>query len=234
MNKVIITQSNYIPWKGYFTTMRKATHFVAYDDMQYTKRDWRNRNKIIMPNGPIWLSIPVKVSGKFYQKINETEISDINWAKEHWNLIECNYKKAPYFKEYNQYFKELYLNSQSTNLSEINMNFLKVCTQLLNIDIKFMDSREFELVGDRTEKLVNICKDLKADQYFTGPAAKAYMDESLFERENIKVTYYDLTNFPEYKQQWNGFEHGVSILDMFFNLGANTIDYFNKLENNND
>ena len=227
MNKVIITQSNYIPWKGYFTTMRKATHLVVYDDMQYTKRDWRNRNKIITPNGPNWLSIPVKVSGKFNQKINETEISDINWGKEHWNLIQINYKKSPYFKEYGEHFKELYLNSKLDKLTDINIMFLKRCMDLLDIKIDVIDSREFELVGDKTEKLVNVCKDLNAVEYFTGPAAKNYMDESLFEKENIKVSYYDLTNFPEYKQQWDGFEHGVSILDMFFNLGPNTIKYFN-------
>ena len=227
MNKVIITQSNYIPWKGYFTTMRKATHLVVYDDMQYTKRDWRNRNKIITPNGPNWLSIPVKVSGKFNQKINETEISDINWGKEHWNLIQINYKNSPYFKEYGEHFKELYLNSKLDKLTDINIMFLKRCMDLLDIKIDVIDSREFELVGDKTEKLVNVCKDLNAVEYFTGPAAKNYMDESLFEKENIKVSYYDLTNFPEYKQQWDGFEHGVSILDMFFNLGPNTIKYFN-------
>ena len=227
MNKVIITQSNYIPWKGYFTTMRKATHLVVYDDMQYTKRDWRNRNKIITPNGPNWLSIPVKVSGKFNQKINETEVSDINWGEEHWNLIQINYKNSPYFKEYGEHFKELYLNSKLDKLTDINIMFLKRCMDLLDIKIDVIDSREFELVGDKTEKLVNVCKDLNAVEYFTGPAAKNYMDESLFEKENIKVSYYDLTNFPEYKQQWDGFEHGVSILDMFFNLGPNTIKYFN-------
>lgn len=230
MNKVIITQSNYIPWKGYFTTMRKATHFVAYDDMQYTKRDWRNRNMLITPAGAKWLSIPVTVSGKYYQKINETEVNDPNWSKDHWNFIEANYKKAPHFKEYGSFFKELYDNPPSNRLTEINAAFLKKCIELLEIKIEFLDSRDFVLTGDKTEKLVNVCKELKADEYFTGPAAKNYMDESLFTNSGIKVTYYDLQGFPEYKQQWNGFEHGVSILDMFFNLGPDTIKYFNPLE----
>ena len=108
-NKIIITQSNYIPWKGYFTTMRKATHIVMYDDMQYTKRDWRNRNKIITPSGSKWLSIPVKVKGKYHQKINETVVSEANWNEKHWNMIYQNYKKSEYFDKYGTYFKEIYL-----------------------------------------------------------------------------------------------------------------------------
>ena len=108
MSKVIITKSNYIPWKGYFSYMREATHLVLYDDMQYTKRDWRNRNKLITPNGPKWLSIPINTKGKYYQKINEAKVSDLEWGIKHWNFIESNYKKSPYFKEYQHHFINLY------------------------------------------------------------------------------------------------------------------------------
>ena len=125
MSKVIITQSNYIPWKGYFAYMRYATHLVLYDDMQYTKRDWRNRNKLITPNGPKWLSIPIDVKGKYYQKINEAQVSNIDWGVKHWNFIENNYKKAPYFNDYAPYFRDLYLNPKSIFLSDINLEFIK-------------------------------------------------------------------------------------------------------------
>ena len=228
-NKIIITQSNYIPWKGYFTTMRKATHIVMYDDMQYTKRDWRNRNKIITPSGSKWLSIPVKVKGKYHQKINETVVSEANWNEKHWNMIYQNYKKSEYFDKYGTYFKEIYLKKLKNieYLSNINRIMLERCIELLDINIEILDSRDFNLIGDKTEKLVNICKDLSADEYFTGPAAKAYMNESAFNRQGIKVSYYDLDNFPEYNQMWNGFDHYVSILDMFFNLGDYTKNYLN-------
>lgn len=227
MNKIIITQSNYIPWKGYFSAMREATHFVVYDDMQYTKRDWRNRNKLITSQGPKWLSIPVEVKGKYFQKINETKIADKNWGISHWNFIEANYKKTPYFNEYKNYFKEIYLNPSYIYLSEVNLAFIKKILILLNIKIEIIDSSKFELRGDKTEKLVNICKDLNAFEYFTGPAAKNYMNETLFEANNIKINYYNYSGYPEYKQQWNNFDHAVSILDMFFNLGHETIKYFN-------
>ena len=227
MNKLIITQSNYIPWKGYFSAMREATHLVLYDDMQYTKRDWRNRNKLITPNGPKWLSIPIEVKGKYFQKINEAKVSDLEWGVKHWNFIESNYKKSPYFKEYKNYFKELYLNLPSEFLSEINLAFIKRIITLLNINIEILSSKEFKLKGDKTEKLVNICKELNAKKYYTGPAAKNYMDKILFENNNIEIEYYNYSGYPEYKQQWNGFDHSVSILDMFFNLGPKTINYFN-------
>jgi hypothetical protein len=114
-----------------------------------------------------------------------------------------------------------------SSLSEINRVILKKCIDLIGIDIQILDSRDFDLRGDKTEKLANICNDLGADEYFTGPAAKDYMDEGIFSNKEIKVTYYNLDNFPEYNQMWEGFDHYVSILDMFFNLGDNTVQYFN-------
>lgn len=225
MNKVIITQSNYIPWKGYFRPMKEATHFVVYDDMQYTKRDWRNRNLLISPIGPKWLSIPIDVKGKFYQKINEAKVSDKNWNIDHWNFIETNYKKSPYYNLYKDEFKGLYLSEKSEFLSEININFIKKIIELLNIDITILDSRNFELKGDRTEKLLNICLELKAKEYFTGEAAKNYINENVFIENNVKITYNDHSSYPEYKQLWYSFDHHVSIIDMFFNLGEKTGEF---------
>lgn len=209
--------------------MKKATHIILYDNAQYTRRDWRNRNKIITPNGPSWLSIPIDVKGKYYQKINEAKVKDKNWPNQHWSKIYQNYKNAPHFKQYSSYFEGLYLETLPNFefLSDINRLLLEKCIQLLDIDIEILDSRQFEIRGGKTGKLINICKDLNANEYFTGPAAKGYMTESLFPENNIKLTYYDLDNFPIYNQQWNNFDHNVSILDMFFNLGDNTKQYFN-------
>ena len=228
-NKVIITQSNYIPWKGYFTTMKKATHLVLYDTAQYTRRDWRNRNKIITPNGPAWLSIPIDVKGKYHQLINEAKVKNNEWCEVHWNKICQNYRKSEHFKDYSGYFKNLYLEElpKIEYLSDINRVMLTKCIDLLDIKIEIIDSREFNLIGDKTEKLVNICKDLNADEYFTGPAAKGYINEDLFLDNNIDFTFYELDNFPTYNQQWDDFDHYVSVLDMFFNLGPNTTEYFN-------
>lgn len=217
--KVLITQSNYIPWKGYFDAIHFADIFVLYDDMQYTRRDWRNRNKIKTPQGLQWLTIPVEVKGKYFQKINETKISDLGWPKDHWNMILQNYRNAPYFNLNKDFFEELYLNCQEKYLSTVNYRFLKAICGLLEIKTEFRWSSEFALKGDKSEKLLNLCVDLGASCYFTGPAAKDYLDTSLFEIAGIAVKWFDYNDYPEYLQQHGNFEHGVSILDLIFNTG---------------
>lgn len=227
MSKVIITQPNYIPWKGYFSNMRGVDYLVMYDDVQYTKRDWRNRNYLIGPNGPVLLSIPVNTKGKFYQKINETITSDQNWYKKHWDFIETNYKKTKFFSKYGEVFYNLYNNIETNIISEIDLVFIVKIIELLELNIKILKSSDLNIIGNRNTRLLNICKTLNCDTYYSGPAAKSYMDEKMFLDEGIEVKYYDYSNFKEYKQNWNGFDHKVSILDMLFNLGPDTIKYFN-------
>ena len=216
--KVLITQSNYIPWKGYFDAINKADVFVLYDDMQYTKRDWRNRNLIKTAKGLQWLTIPVQVKGKYFQKINETIVSEKDWNKSHWDQIRNAYRQAPYFKTYQSFFEDLYKSSNEEYLSKINHSFLSSICGLLGISTKFMWSHEFELKGDKSEKLLNICRELNATHYISGPAAKDYLDESLFKAENITVEWMEY-NYNEYPQQFPPFQHGVSIIDLLFNCG---------------
>ena len=223
--RIAILQSNYIPWKGYFDLINLVDEFIIYDDMQYTKRDWRNRNKIKTPQGLKWLTIPVEVKGKYYQKINETKISNQEWGKNHWIQIVQNYKKTPYFKEYQAIFEELYLNSNEEYLSKINYNFIKVINHILNIKTKIKYSSEFDLVDGKSERLLGICKDCNADIYLSGPAAKGYLDEKLFEEEGIKVQWMDYSNYPTYNQLYPPFEHSVTILDLIFNEGSNATKF---------
>ncbi len=133
MKKIIITQSNYIPWKGYFDSINMVDEFIIYDDMQYTRRDWRNRNKIKTKDGVQWLSIPVEVKGKYFQKINETRINNSDWGKNHWSTISHNYKKARYYQDYKDAFEYLYLNNKASLLSEVNYKFLIAICDILNI-----------------------------------------------------------------------------------------------------
>lgn len=212
--KIIITQSNYIPWKGYFDAINTVDEIVLYDDMQYTKRDWRNRNLIKTPNGLKWLSIPVEVKGKFFQSINETKISQPDWNYKHWALIKQNYSKSPYYKEYKDIIEELYLECSTQYLSEINYHFLKGFCELLGITTRFRLSSEFKLAEGRTERLVDICNKMDATDYYSGPAAKSYMDENMFKQNNINIHYLDYTGYPVYDQNYGDFNHGVSILDL--------------------
>src|SRR5207244_4199671 len=132
--KVAIVQSCYIPWKGYFDLLNSVDEFILYDDMQYTRRDWRNRNIIKTPTGLQWLTIPVDVKGKYFQKINETQVSDKTWAIKHWRSFVANYSKSAYFKQYSDYFESLYAECENeTYLSQINFKFLQGICSLLNM-----------------------------------------------------------------------------------------------------
>ena len=219
MKRIAILQSNYIPWKGYFDLINMVDEFILYDDMQYTRRDWRNRNKIKTPQGLQWLTIPVEIKGKYFQKINETKVSEKDWAKKHWQTILRNYSKAKYFKDYKDIFEELYLTCDEEYLSEINYKFITTINEILGIKTKLRWSSEFELVDGQTEKLLGICKDCNADIYLSGPAAKDYFNEDLAKQENIKVEWMDYSGYKEYGQLNPPFEHGVSILDLIFNEG---------------
>lgn len=233
MKKVVISQSNYIPWKGFFDSVNLADEFVFYDDMQFTRRDWRNRNQIKTKDGVKWLTVPVEVKGKYFQKIKDTTISDPGWAKNHWDTITHNYSKAEYFKEYKDFFQELYMGKEYVLISDVNTTFTKAICKLLGIETKIRQSDEFELLEEKSERLVDICKKLNATDYYSGPAAKAYMDESKFENENIKIHYFDYSGYPEYRQLHGEFTHAVSIIDLIFNEGPDAKNFmktFNKSE----
>lgn len=230
MKKIAILQSNYIPWKGYFDLINLVDEFILYDDMQYTRRDWRNRNKIKTPQGLQWLTIPVEIKGKFFQKINETKVSEKDWAKKHWQTILRNYSKAKYFKDYKDIFEELYLTCDEEYLSQINYKFITTINEILEIKTKLIWSSEFELVDGQTEKLLGICKDCNADIYLSGPAAKDYFNEELAKQENIKVEWMDYSGYKEYEQLNPPFEHGVTILDLIFNEGQNTRSFMKSFK----
>jgi len=219
LKKVAISQSNYIPWKGYFDLIASVDEFIIFDDMQYTKRDWRNRNKIKTPNGLIWLSVPVKVKGKYHQKIRDTEIDGTGWQASHWNSLELNYRKAPFFNEIAEWLKPLYLEKTHTRLSDLNREFIDAICRYLSINTVITNSWDYRLVDGKTERLADICRQAEATEYLSGPSAKGYVDEEIFTSLDIKLTWFDYSHYPAYKQLWGEFEHGVSILDLLFNCG---------------
>lgn len=222
--KIAILQSNYIPWKGYFDLINSVDEFILYDTAQYTKNDWRNRNKIKTPNGIKWITIPVKQE-KLGQLIQETVIQEDFWKKKHWNMLTHNYSKTKYFKEYKPIFEKLYLDNNEVYLSKINYSFIKEICEILNINTKIRWSSEFNLVDGVTEKLISICQQCEASEYLSGPAAKDYFDMELAHVNNIKVEWMDYNNYPQYNQRNGDFEHGVSILDLIFNEGPNSVNF---------
>jgi hypothetical protein len=221
MKSAIITQSNYIPWKGYFDAINSVDVFVVFDDVQYTKRDWRNRNLIKTPTGLKWLSIPVEVKGKFRQKINQTRIIDRDWQKSHLGAIRQNYQKAKCFEEVFPWIQELYLSCEHKFLTEINLHFIRRINSFLGISTSIRSSAEFNLDAHKTQRLVNICKELNVTNYFTGPAAKNYIDEAIFCSNEIDIHYWSYDGYPEYVQLYGSFENGATIFDLILNEGKN-------------
>ena len=225
MKKIAILQSNYIPWKGYFDIMGSVDEFVIYDEMQYTKNDWRNRNKIKTTNGLIWLTIPVKIE-KLNQKINETKIADNKWYIKHKNSLQTNYGKATKFKECKDFIFNIYEQASRLDyISEINYTFLNEINKFLKISTKISFSTDYNIGDGKTERLINICKQSNSNIYLSGPSAKNYIDEALFTENSINLEWFDYIGYKEYEQLYPPFEHGVSILDLIFNTGEDAYKY---------
>lgn len=229
MKKIAILQSNYIPWKGYFDLINMVDEFIFYDEVQYTKNDWRNRNKLKTSQGMQWITIPVRQDG-LEQKIKDTKVSNKNWNIKHWRTIQQNYSKSKYFSDYKDIFEELYLGSNEEYLSEINYKFISAINTILGIQTKIRWSSEFELLEGQTEKLLGICKQSGATTYLSGPAAKGYFDEELAKQEGIEVEWMDYSGYPEYNQLHPPFEHGVSVLDLIFNEGPNAKNFMKSFK----
>lgn len=219
MKKIAILQSNYIPWKGYFDSINAVDTFVIYDDVQYTKRDWRNRNRIKTANGLVWLTIPVEVSGKYHQKIKDTKIARKNWNLSHLESIKQNYKGALYFKEHWSWLEEIYSKCDFEYLSEINLHFITEINKLLDIKTEIRFSSEFHLAEDRNLRLIEICKSLNGTDYFSGPSAFSYINAELFSMNKVGLHYFNYQKYSEYSQIHESFTHEVSILDTLLNIG---------------
>ena len=229
MKKVAILQSNYIPWKGYFDLIASVDEFILYDDMQYTRRDWRNRNQIKTPQGVQWLTVPVKVKGKYHQKIRDTEIDGIHWASAHWKALTHSYRKAPHFEEIAGWLKPLYFDEIYTHLSTLNRKFIEAVCNYLGIKTVINNSWDYTLVEGKTERLADLCAQAGGTEYISGPAAKDYIEESVFTDRGINLTWFDYSGYPEYPQLWGEFTHKVAILDLLFNCGKDAPRYLRYL-----
>ena len=221
-NKVAILQSNYIPWRGYFDLIHDVDLFIFYDDVQYTHSDWRNRNKLLTRNGPRWLSIPAGHNLK--SLICEVEILDQSWKRQHRSIIEQNYRKAPFLKQSQSLLDFLYENS-ITNLSDYNQRAIRHISALLGIDTQFTDSRLLAVEGGKTERLIGILKKVGATTYISGPSARDYIDESLFDEAGIKLEYKEYPAYPSYPQCFAPFSPFVTVLDLLLNVGTEAPRY---------
>lgn len=218
MKRVAIIQSSYIPWKGYFDIIHDVDEFIFLDDVQFTTRDWRTRNRIKTVNGPLWLSIPAGANR--HRNICDVVLDDHAWQSKHWNSIRHAYAKAPFFREYETFFADLYLGEAWQSLSEFNQALTtRIAHDLLGIRTRFTDSRQYAAEGTRTNRLIDLIVKSGGTHYLSGPTARAYLDTSAFTQQGLVLEYKDYSDYPEYPQSHPPFEHAVSILDLIFNTG---------------
>lgn len=223
--RVAILQSAYIPWKGYFDIIGSVDAFVIYDDVQYSKNHWHNRNQIKTQSGPKWLTIPVSMEQGSFQPIDRVKVAQ-PFAAKHWRSIEQSYARAPFFSLYREWLAELYAQAASLDsLSAVNLLFLKAICEQLGIKTQFLASNEMNIGGGQTERLVNICRELGACTYLSGPSAKSYLDIGQFTAAGIAVEWMDYANYPEYGQLHGPFSHAVSVLDLTLNTGPEARKY---------
>lgn len=217
---VAIIQSCYIPWKGFFDIIRRVDEFILYDEVQFTRRDWRNRNRIKTAEGLRWLTIPVMNKGHYHTAIRDMLVADPTWADQHWQALLHAYRKAAHFNEVAPFVEDLYRSCKETSLSEVNRYFLSALCGFLEIGTPLTCSSDYSVQhDDRTGRLVELCRAAGATRYLSGPSAQAYMDMECFRQAGIELEYMDYSGYPVYRQLHGEFEHGVSILDLIFNEG---------------
>jgi len=221
---VAVIQSSYIPWKGYFDIIHDADLFVFYDDAQYTKNDWRNRNKIKTGEGAAWLTVPVRAH--LGQTIREVELAGPLWAKKHWKTLCQYYSHAPHFGRYRDLLESVYLGTRWESLSRLNQHLTKcIARDTLGIATEFADSCDYPAGGGRLERLIELLRSAGAGAYVSGPSARAYIDPERFRADGIDLVYKSYEGYPEYPQFHPPFEHNVSILDLLFHAGPDAPYY---------
>ena len=226
--KIGILQPGYLPWLGFFEQMHSTDLFVILDDVQYDKKSWRNRNKIRTKDGWIWLTVPVITKGAFSQKTKDVMINnDIPWQRKHLKSLETNYKKASYYKDYMVFFQELY-SKKWEYLVELDMAIIQFIKEQLNITTKLTFSSSLEVSGNKNEKILNICKKVGAAALYDGASAENFIDKNLFSKEGVALEFQQY-NHPVYPQLFQPFIPYMSVIDLLFNCGQQSLVVINKI-----
>jgi len=225
--KISILQPGYIPWQGLFEFMIYTDLFVVFDDVQYTKKSWRSRNKIKTANGPVWLTVPVKKHSRT-ALINEVEINyGTQWSFKHLKTIENSYKKAPFFQPFFTDFSNI-LNNKYTYLWQLNHEIMLLCMEYLNINCQIEYSSKLNLNNeDKNQKIISICKFFKADLLYDGSAAESFIEQERFLDNGIQVIFQDYIH-SEHNQFWGPFIPYLSAIDLIMNCGEKSKSVIEK------
>ncbi|WP_173045965.1 WbqC family protein [Nitrospira sp. KM1] len=218
-----VLQPGYLPWLGFFDQMRRSDVFVLYDDVQYDKHGWRNRNRIKSPQGPHWLTVPVRHKGLGWPRINEIEIDNqAPWAKKHLGTIRQFYARAPFVQQYLPMLEALLLQPWA-RLIELDVAVIALMSRWLGLERPLVRSSSLGIEGGQSERLERLCRHFGATRYLSGDSAKEYLDLDLFARSHIDVEWQSFQH-PEYVQQHGPFVPCLSALDLVLNCGPASYD----------
>jgi hypothetical protein len=225
--RVVVLQSNYLPWIGYFDLIDRSDICVFYDDVQYTKNDWRNRNKIPTQKGLEWLTVPVGQS--ISRLINQVEIHDTSWQKEHLRKITNTYRIDDSDKWSQELLHAIFTRKQWTNLSQLNQETIKlIARDYLNIETHFDSSINYNLEGKGEVRLLSLLSQLQTTHYLSGPAGKNYLNDKSFHEAGIKLDYIKYPVYSKYEQNHAPFVSNVSVIDLLLNNRSAAKNYLQK------
>lgn len=219
-------QPTYLPWLGLFNKIVKSDCFVLFDNVQYLPKEWMNKNQIKSPNGKVFLTVPVLDKSYLKKKIFEIEINNnLNWRRKHLKTIKLNYQSSKYFHYYFSYFEDLY-SREWKYLIDLNFEFLKLLMKFLGLRTKIIKLSDLGVLGKKSELVLNLCKKLKAKKFIFGAQGLNYANIDSFEKENIEPVFQNF-EYPEYEQLFGKFISDLSIIDLLFNKGEDSINYIN-------
>jgi len=225
--KAVILQPSYIPWRGYFHQILLADVFVFFDDVQYDKRGWRNRNQIKTPQGKQWLTIPVYSRGAQTNHIPIDKIKiawDNPWNQDHWKALQHAYGRAPFFDQYASQLEEFY-ERHDEYLADFTIDLTVALARLLGDQhTRFVRASSLDVAGAKTDRLISILNEVGADHYISGPSARDYIEPEKFQAAGIGLEYM-VYNYPEYPQLHPPFDPQVSLLDLLFMTGPRAALY---------
>lgn len=222
-------QPTYLPWLGLFDKIAGADCFVFFNQVQYVKKDWINRNLIKSPQGPVWLTVPAITSGRQFQRISEVRIDQSRtWQENHWRTIEFCYRRAAHFDEVAELLKPVYLRKTWDFLFDLNQTLIFLLLGYLGIEVKILDARDFDWKGAKSELVLSMCRSLGASKYVFGALGKQYADLDSFMSAGVDVVFQDYLH-PIYPQLWGDFQPNLSVIDLLFNCGPDSLEVLTGL-----
>ena len=221
MTVVAIHQPQFLPWLGYLDKLDRSDVFCLLDIVQYKKNEFQNRNKIKTSQGWQWLTVPVTY--RFPERILEVGVNPtVDWRRKHLRSLETSYRKAPFFDNYIMRFEEFYQQSYEM-LADVNVASIELLMELLGLERKLVLASSLQVdTEDPTLRLVQICQTLGGAAYLSGKDGANYMDLDTFRSQQLEIVFQDF-NHPEYPQCFGPFEPNMSVIDLLFNCGPESL-----------